>query len=228
MRVIAALACFAIACTVQATADTRVIKTLGSARIEITSDGLWVSVRGQDYRVNVSRLPLIPSDCPQTGVNENCVQLWDGIAWDEPREVLYLAAAPHIGQNKQWMIFAYDLRSAQIKRIGDEAAEGLVAALFLHPAGIWPISGTTPAVPVARPPGWSSSTLRPATSAHSDFRQRTKASDPESSQSDGLGYRPYSTMRKSSMSPPAELAKKRRRRGRDRWGSRRYSIAADP
>jgi hypothetical protein len=119
---------------VQATADTRVIKTLGSARIQITSDGLWISVRGRDYRVNVSRLPLIPSDCPQTGVNENCVQLWDGIAWDEPREVLYLAAAPHIGQNKQWMIFAYDLRSAQIKRIGDEAGGGFGSGV-VSPSG---------------------------------------------------------------------------------------------
>ena len=137
MKILAALSCLTIAFTSLTNADTRVVKVMGSARVVINSDGLAISVGGHEYRAATPQLPLEPRDCPQAVPGKECVRLWDGIAWDEAREVLYLAAATDIGQNKPWMIFSYDLRSATITRIGDEEGGGFAGGM-MSPSGRYP------------------------------------------------------------------------------------------
>ena len=123
MRILAVLAWLAT-CIAQTKLDTRSFNTLGSGRFEILADGIMISVGGREFRVGESQLPLNASDCTAPRATRKCVQYWDGIAWDEPRGVFYLAAATDTGQNKPWIIFEYDLRSLEIRRIGDEEGGG--------------------------------------------------------------------------------------------------------
>jgi hypothetical protein len=136
VKVLAVLICIVTGCLAQTTqSEGREFKALGSARLEATADRIAVYFMGREYRVDLSRLPLSAKDCPEQETNQkcathpgtrclDCITEWSPIAWDEPRRLFYMAASTNIGKNRPWVIFAYDLRSSLIKRIGTNEGGG--------------------------------------------------------------------------------------------------------
>jgi hypothetical protein len=136
MKALTAFICLAMSCVAQTTkGESRKFKPLGSAEFEANADRVAVYFLGREYRVDLSRLPLSVKDCPDPNAGEQCaahpgapclecVTDWQPIAWDEPRQLFYMAASTDTGRNRPWIIFVFDLRSKLMKRIGFEEGGG--------------------------------------------------------------------------------------------------------
>ena len=124
-----------VTCLAQTQTSHREFKPTGSAQFEDDSEGVVVHFGGRDWKPDLSQLPLKAKDCPENPEAEKacanvrlaclaCITAWDPVAWDEAREVFYMAAALGIGRNRPSIIFAYNLRSGRIRRIGADEGGG--------------------------------------------------------------------------------------------------------
>jgi hypothetical protein len=132
-------------CLAQTQTSGRVFKPTGSAQFEADSEGVVVHFDGRGWKPDLSQLPLKAKDCPENPEAEKactnarlaclaCITEWEPVAWDEPREIFYMAAGLDVGKNRPWIIFAYDLRSDRIRRIGTEEGGGFNGA-GMSPSG---------------------------------------------------------------------------------------------
>ncbi|HWD00031.1 MAG TPA: hypothetical protein VG456_24895 [Candidatus Sulfopaludibacter sp.] len=126
-------------CLAQIQTSGRVFKPTGSAQFEADSEGVVVHFGGRNWKPDLSRLLLRATDCPENADAEKacanlrlaclaCITEWEPVVWDEPREIFYMAAAIGVGKNRPWVIFAYDLRSGRLRRIGAEEGGGFNSA----------------------------------------------------------------------------------------------------
>jgi len=146
MKSLLLLACLAVAATPQATVTRRFVPT-GSAQFDPGSAGLVIRYGGRDWTVEFSKLPIRPDECEAADVRQKCaeggglaclpcVREWQPVAWDELREVFYMAASTaSSGQNRPWVIFRYDLRTGKLTRLADYYGGGFDGSGTVSPTG---------------------------------------------------------------------------------------------
>jgi hypothetical protein len=122
------------------------LKPTGDAQLEPGPDGVAIVYGQQDWNVDLSALPIRPDECEDSGASKKCaahpgigclpcVREWQPVAWDEKREIFYLAAGTGTAQNRPWIILSYDLRTRKLKRIADYFGGGFDTNGTVSPAG---------------------------------------------------------------------------------------------
>jgi hypothetical protein len=151
MKFLLLLVCFASASTAQApntsrAKSTKSFKPTGTAQFDVGGDGVVIRYSGREWKVDLSNLHVDAEDCENPGLREKCaahpgdaclpcITGWEPVAWDEPREIFYMAASTGTGQNRPWIILGYDLKAGKLTRILDDEGGGFDNRSVASPSG---------------------------------------------------------------------------------------------
>jgi len=119
---------------------------IGDAQLEAGSDGVVIVYNNQSWKVDLSTLPIRSDECEDSDAGKKCaahpglgclpcVREWQPVAWDEEREIFYLAAGTGMSHNRPWIIFSYNLRTRKLKRIADYFGGGFDGQAAVSPSG---------------------------------------------------------------------------------------------
>lgn len=145
MKALILLACLAAVAAPQSQTTKRV-KSTASAQLSERSGAPVVRFGGKEWPIEVSDLRIDAESCEEPVARQNCakgeaggcalcIREWQAVAWDEPREVFYLAASTGASQNRPWSIFGYDMRNNKLTAIGEYWGGGFDGSGSVSPTG---------------------------------------------------------------------------------------------
>jgi len=128
------------------TTSTKRLKPTSGAQLEARPVGFAVVWNNQDWHADLSTLPIRSDECEDSAAGKKCaaqpglgclpcVHEWQPVAWDETREIFYLAAGTGTSHNRPWIILSFDLRTRKLQRMADYFGGGFDGQGAVSPSG---------------------------------------------------------------------------------------------